>query len=449
MEIKEIVKSYEPEIIEHLKTLVSYPSVLDTSDAAYPFGKANADCLAAALKMCEEYGFKTKNLDNYCGYAEIGEGDEVIGVIGHLDVVPVAEGWTYDPFTLTQVGDRLYGRGSSDDKGPVCCSMAVLKIVKDLVPNLNKRIRLIMGCNEETGSQCLAHYVEKEGHVDWGFTPDGGFPGTHGEKGMVAGSFTCETKHILNIEAGIASNVVPNKVTLVLEPNCYDEALLDAYFQENNIQYELTHAEKDTLVVYGVSAHASMPELGINAIAKAVCALQHAKCEDPFVEFYYRTFALSTNGAGLGIDFKDAYGELTLNIGVIRQQGNQITGSIDIRFPVTMHKEDIIEPMVANCKGATLDIRGGIEPLFFEPTSPLVSLLYEAYVEVTHDTENKPMTMGGGTYAKGIKNTIAFGAEFPNAPDPHIHDNDEFILIEHLTKQTEIYVHALLKLLQA
>ena len=150
MEIKNLVKTYENQIIENLTTLVSYPSVLDTSDAKYPFGKANADCLAAALNLCEQYGFKTKNLDNYCGYAEIGEGEELIGVIGHLDVVPVSDGWKTDPFTLTRDGNKLYGRGSSDDKGPVCCSMAALQIVKQLRPNLNKRIRLIMGCNEET-----------------------------------------------------------------------------------------------------------------------------------------------------------------------------------------------------------------------------------------------------------------------------------------------------------
>ena len=444
MEIKNLVKNYEQQIIDNLTALVSYPSILDTTNPEYPFGKANADCLANALEICDSYGWKTKNLDNYCGYAEIGEGEELIGVIGHLDVVPVGEGWKTDPFTLTRDGNKLYGRGSSDDKGPVCCAMAALQIVQQLRPNLNKRIRLIMGSNEETGSKCLDYYVKKEGHVDWGFTPDGSFPGVHGEKGMVGGTFTCKTNVIKDIKAGLASNVVPNKVTITLDTTSFDEQLLKQYFEENNIQYEL---ENDTLVVHGVSAHASTPEVGINAISKAVCALHAANCVDPFVEFYYNTFATNTNGAGLGIDFKDAYGELTLNIGVIGQKGDEITGTIDIRFPVTMHSEQIIEPMKANCKGATLEVYRGAEPLFFAPDSPLISKLLEAYQEVTGDTVNQPITMGGGTYAKGIKNTIAFGGMFPDGEDQHMHDNDEFAKIDELLLQTEIYVHALLKLL--
>ena len=444
MEIKNLVKTYENQIIENLTTLVSYPSVLDTSDAKYPFGKANADCLEAALNLCEQYGFKTKNLDNYCGYAEIGEGEELIGVIGHLDVVPVSDGWKTDPFTLTRDGNKLYGRGSSDDKGPVCCSMAALQIVKQLRPNLNKRIRLIMGCNEETGSKCLDYYVKKEGHVDWGFTPDGSFPGVHGEKGMVGGTFTCVSNVITNMYSGIAGNIVPNKVTLDLLADSYNKELLEKYYIDNNIQYEL---ENNHLTVYGQSAHASTPEEGVNAVNKAILGLYHAECKDPFVEFYYNTFAQSTDGAGLGINFTDAYGALTLNIGVIRQEGNQITGSIDIRFPVTMHSEDITKPMLENCKGATLNLARGVEPLFFAPDSTLIKTLVDAYVTVTGDTVNKPITMGGGTYAKGIKNTIAFGGMFPDAENAHMHDNDEFAKIDELLMQTEIYVHALLKLL--
>ncbi len=57
------------------------------------------------------------NLDNYCGYAEMGEGDEIVGIAGHLDIVPVGGDWSYNPFELTRKGDYVYGRGTTDDKG--------------------------------------------------------------------------------------------------------------------------------------------------------------------------------------------------------------------------------------------------------------------------------------------------------------------------------------------
>lgn len=447
MDIKKIVKSYEEEILFHVSQLVSYPSILDKSDAQYPFGKANAECLQAALKMCEDYGFNTKNLDHYCGYAEIGEGEELLGVVGHLDVVPVAEGWNTDPFTATRIGDRLYGRGTSDDKGPVACAMTALKIVKDLRPDMKKRIRLIMGCNEESGSECLSYYVQKEGHLDMGFTPDGAFPGVHGEKGMIGATFSCPSTHIHHIEAGVASNVVPNKVTIVLDSNCYDQTKLKQYFQNHQLEYQSQDNDNlTTLVVYGVSAHASTPHLGINAVSHALCALDAAGVQDEFVSFYVNTFGTTTDGSLLNIACSDQYGALTLNIGVIKEEDHIITGTIDIRFPVTLHSQSLVNTMVQHSE---ITVHSTVEPLFFPEDSPLVSLLWSAYKEVTHDEEHRPETMGGGTYAKGIQNCIAFGAEFPGHADVHIHDANEFIEIEDLLTQTEIYVVALLKLLEA
>ena len=158
MNVNERVLAYKNEMIETLTKLVSYNSVLDTSDSAYPFGKANADCLNAALEICAANGMKTVNLDNYIGYGERGEGDQLIGVIGHLDIVPAGEGWDTDPFVLTEKDGKLYGRGSSDDKGCVVAALYALKILQDMNVPMNKRIRLILGSNEETGSKLLAQY---------------------------------------------------------------------------------------------------------------------------------------------------------------------------------------------------------------------------------------------------------------------------------------------------
>ncbi len=450
MEYKALVQSYRDEIIDKITKLVSYPSVMGAATPQYPFGKVVADCLEEALDMAHEYGFTTVNLDNYAGYAQIGEGEQVIGILGHLDVVPAGEGWTSDPFEVSIRDGKLYGRGTTDDKGAVVCSMVAMKIVKQLVPNLTKRIRLIMGCNEENGSECLKYYVQKEGHVDYGFTPDGNFPGIHGEKGMVHGYFKAKTSKLLEIEGGVAGNVVPNKVRLVVPAGSFDQPRLEDYFAKHQVKYQLAEVSAgSSLTVYGTAAHASLPHLGINAISHAMCALYEAGFEDPFVSFYARRIGLSYYGEYLNIDLADEFGRLTFNVGTIRKENDEVIGSIDIRFPIRLHVKDVAEPLLAAAEEPLqIVIDSTHEPLFFEVDSPLVQMLSSAYYEVTKDYDHKVETIGGGTYAKGIQNTIAFGCEFPG-DDCHIHDADEFVEIEKLLLQTEIYVVALLNLLKA
>lgn len=448
MEIRELVQKYKNDILETLGKLVSYNSVESTSTPDAPFGEGPKAVLKEALEICNSLGFETKNLDNYCGYAQMGEGEQLIGVLGHLDIVPAGEGWDTDPFTMTEVDGTLYGRGVSDDKGAVVAALYAMKIIKDLNVHLTKRVRLIMGCNEETGSKCLKYYVEKEGHVDMGFTPDGAFPGVHGEKGAIGGIFTSKNTKIIDINGGEASNVVcPHCITKV-EKNTFSKRVLEDYFINNDIKYTIKDEENVTIIdVYGVAAHASTPEYGTNAISHTLVGLNKAGFQDSFVDFYCDHIGLETNGNMLGAKCEDEYGPLTLNNGVIRLNDGVITGTIDIRFPVTLSSKYVTGLMMEHLEdnGGKIEILRRTEPLFYPIDSPLVSKLLSAYQEVTGDYEIQPMTMGGGTYAKGINNCIAFGGEFPG-DENHIHDANEKITIDALLKQTEIYVNAILKL---
>ena len=239
MDIKERVKSYEEAMLKDLAELVSYNSVQGEAKPNAPFGEVPAACLDKALEIAEGYGFRTKNVDHYAGYAEIGEGESVIGVLAHLDVVPAGEGWNTDPFVLTRDQDRVYGRGTSDDKGAVVASMIAMKVLKDMEIPLNKRIRLILGTNEENGSKCLAHYVEKEGHIDMGFTPDGTFPGVHGEKGALGLDFESTQTAIKDIRGGVASNVVCNHCTLTISQDAVAEMALRSALEKHPITFEV------------------------------------------------------------------------------------------------------------------------------------------------------------------------------------------------------------------
>jgi succinyl-diaminopimelate desuccinylase len=452
MDVKELVKGYREELIERLGTLVSINSEEGTPEADAPFGTGPRDALQAALKMLEADGFKTVNLENYAGYAEVGSGKETIGIVGHLDVVPAhqEDGWNTDPFKMTEKDGILYGRGVADDKGAVVASMIALKVLKDMQVPMTKRIRLIMGTNEETGSRGLAYYVKKEGSVDYGFTPDGDFPCINGEKGMISAEYRSRKTGIRDIKGGTAKNVVCRKCYVVVDKCSFSKKKLTDYYNNNNIDFAIEDNDQTIkITVTGISAHASTPELGTNAISYLLVGLKEAGYQDPFVDFYCSHFGLDTDGAGIGAKCSDEYGALTLNCGVIGMKDGVVSGSIDMRFPVTLSSRAILKSMSGHLAddGGEIEVRNTVEPLFYPVDSPLVTSLTEAYQEVTGDTETQPMVIGGGTYAKGIDNTIAFGCAFPGN-DYHIHDANEWVKIDELLEQAEIYVAGIQKLLK-
>lgn len=449
MDLDNIIKGNKEELIENLKKLVSYKSIVSEAKENAPFGTENAKCLKEALQIAEEYGFKTKNLDNYCGYAEIGEGKEIIGIAAHLDVVPEGNGWETDPFCATIKDNKIYGRGVSDDKGALVASMLALKIVKDLNLPLNKRIRLIMGCAEETGSECMKYYVEKEGNFDIGFTPDAIFPCIHGEKGHIRAKFKSLSTSIIDIKGGTVDNAVCDKCTIKIKSGTYDRELLQKYFYNNDIKFDIKQENDiDVIEVNGVSAHASRPNLGKNAIMYLITGLREAGYIDEFIEYYCERFNFVNDGNGFGLKCADEYGELTCVNGTICMENGTIIGSIDIRVPVSLNTKDIVEKLSKiEDRRAVIEIKKATDSTYFPIESEIVQKLLKVYQEVTGDTKNMPITMGGGTYSKTLKNCIAFGCAFPNVNNK-IHEANEYVDIEELLLQVEIYVHAILELLK-
>lgn len=441
--LKDEVLNYKESILSDLATLVSYNSIYVPNEEGTPFGISNKKCLEKALEIAKNYGFKTVNLDDYCGYIEMGQGEEIVGILAHLDVVPVSDSWSTDPFKLTLIDGKYYGRGASDDKGAVACSLAALRMLKEKEHTFTKRVRLILGCNEESGSRGVEHYIEKEGHVTCGFTPDGEFPLVFGEKGMVGALFTTTSDKIVNIQAGTVTNVVAAKCVTELKDDCFDKEKLDSFFRKNNISYTL---ENNILTVHGIAAHASTPEKGINAISYTMEGLYQAGLNDIATTLYHNLFALDYNGQHAGVNFEDEYGKLTLNIGKAYKENGNLYFTIDIRFPVTMHSETVIKALSETGK-ENIIIEDGVEPLFFPLEHPMIKALYKAYVDVTGDKESKPLSIGGGTYAKDMHNIVAFGCD-DGKFNYHIHDDNEFVTLESLLTQTACYYQAILNLLE-
>lgn len=439
------------EMLSNLARLIKYNTVCEDPLPGMPFGKPNADCLAEALSICEEMGFETVNMNNYCGYAQMGSGPDLIGIFGHLDIVPAGDGWNTDPFTLTITDHTAYGRGVGDDKGPLIAALYAMKLVRDSGVPLTKRIRLVFGCNEETGMQCMEYYNAHEEPVTAGFTPDGDFPGIYGEKGNCNLTAYSKKTSILSMNGGFATNAVCNRCTTEIPIGSVDVNRLKSALAETDlVQYIVTEKGDRILIeAQGVSAHASTPHLGVNAAGCTFEALQKAGMKDDFVDFYMSHIGASCDGSGIGCKIEDQYGALTFNNGTVKTENGQIVCTLDIRYPVTWTPERLtaqMQPYLEDDKGyITLDSIG--QPLFYPEDSSLVQALYQAYVEITGDTQNKPVVIGGGTYAKHIPGIIAFGNKFPNT-DNHIHDANEEMDLEEFEKQVLIYAQAITNFLK-
>lgn len=427
-----------------LGKLVSYPSYY--KEDVGPFGSSNRQILDCALKMMSDIGLKTQNLDYYCGFGETGSGSKLIGILAHLDVVPDGEGWLSDPYKMIEKNGTLYGRGVSDDKGGVIASLYALKYLIEIGYPFKKRIRLITGCNEESGSKCVAYYVKKEGHMDCGFTPDAEFPGIFAEKGMRHGKIKAKGSKIINIKGGEASNIVCKICETTLPLNSFVDKKLKAYFnsQTEKVSYTLTKNKDNYLLrVTGVEFHASLPDSGVNAINHTFEALYAAEFDDELVNYYHRNIGNCKHGEKLGLDtLKDEYSDATMNVGKAYKKEDTIYLSVDTRFPVTASLAKVrpfYEPL--NSGNIIFTDIEEEEPLFFDKKAPMVLAMLKAYQEVTGD-KSEMLAIGGGTYAKAINNCIAFGCNFAGE-DGCIHQANEYLHIKSLQKQVLIYIEAI------
>ena len=450
MKYQEKIEPLQEEMLNSLQRLVKYNSEKGEAAPGQPFGAEPAACLSEALTLAEELGFSTTNMDNYCGYAEMGEGEDIIGIVAHLDIVPAGNGWDSDPFTVTRKGDRVYGRGVSDDKGAAIASLYAMKLVREMGVPMKKRVRLLLGTNEETGSACMEYYAQHGEPFTCGFTPDGYFPGIYGEKGMCAMKVFSKHTKILDIQGGFVTNAVCDHCVVKVPADEVDGAALERALEDTPLKRFTITQEGNAVILdaWGVAAHASTPHLGVNAASFCMQALAAAGFTDDFVEFYNSHIGTTCDGAGIGLKVSDPYSPLTLNNGIVKMENGVITCTIDIRYPVTYTPEKIQElcaPYLEDEKGR-IEVESLVKPLFFDRNSNLVKNLHAAYQEITGDMETEPMVIGGGTYAKHVPGIIAFGCEFPGT-DNHIHDRNESLSLAEWQMQVAIYMEAILKLL--
>lgn len=429
MLINQIIENNHDKIIEDVLRLVSIESVRSEGKEMMPSGEKVNEALLETLQMGKDYGFKTMNIDGHAGVIEYGEGDEYVAILGHLDVVPTGEGWTKNP--LGEVfEDKIYGRGTMDDKGPMVAALHGLIAVKEANIPLTHKIRLIFGTSEETGGPDIENYLLHEKQPIAGFTPDAEFPAINAEMGILVIKLSkkIDDARLTVLHGGEAVNMVPDKA--------------EVRYTENG--------EVKTLKYQGVSAHGSTPHLGENAIAKMIKDLMKNEAfgflKDTLSVLEYN-LTEDLDGHNMGIDFEDeASGKLVLNLGKIDYKDGMLDTYINIRYPVTFKKEETTNKVQERFEkeGFTVEVTQHDSPLYYPKDAELVTKLMKVYSKETGD-EREPLAIGGGTYAKMMKNIVAFGPQLPGRPDT-IHQLDEYILIEDLMLCTRIYANAMVEL---
>ena len=437
-----IKNDVKEQYLNSLQTIISYPSVLNEGENGTPFGQAIQDVLEKTLELARELGFQTYiDPEGYYGYAEIGQGEELLAVLCHLDVVPAGDlqDWQTPPFEATIVGDYLVGRGVQDDKGP---SLAALYAVKSLLDDgiqFTKRIRFIFGTDEETLWRCMNRYNQIEEQADLGFAPDSSFPLTYAEKGLLQVKLHGPGWDDLPLQAGQALNVVPDKATYA--GHRLEELL--PVLDQSEVQYSQT---EDSVTVLGVSKHSKDAAEGVNAIVGLAESLSLIQ-PHPALLFIADAVGEDATGEALfGPISDEPSGHLSFNLAtlVIDQEQSEI--GIDIRIPVLADKDALVARLQEIAASYQLEYEefDYLAPLYVPLDSPLVSSLMAVYQEETGD-KTPAMSSGGATFARTMGNCVAFGALFPGAEQTE-HQANERAKIEDLYAAMEIYREAIQRL---
>lgn len=436
MTAKQIIDNSFDQLVETLRKTISFDTVKSAACEGAPFGKNNALCLQYVLDTARQMGFDTYNCDGYAGHVDFkGTGDGVLGVLGHLDVVPANadDGWKHPPFDGVTDNGELYGRGTMDDKGPMISCLYALKALKDSGYKPAKTIRLIFGCDEESGMQCMEYYFKKMPFPDISFSPDGDFPVINIEKGIY--QFTLDMgqlpREVTEISAGTRTNVVPS--------SCIARIVND--FDTKDVPFTTDGCKVISAV--GKSAHGSTPQEGKNATWEVFRRLKELFPEHKAFAFIADKMCDYTGTKwGIALSDKDS-GALTCNIGTARTENGRLILGIDIRFPASYTCDD----MLALLKKTTpYDIVPNhvAEPLYVSADSFLVTTLLDIYNTATGQNA-RPLAIGGGTYSRCLPNCVAFGPLFPDA-EQTIHMPNERVSLDTLRTMTYLYLEALERL---
>lgn len=469
MELKERIDSYfnDPAVrqglVSAVSRLVAVKSVRGEASPEAPFGPGPRAALDEALKLCAELGFSARDYDHYVGLADINDKETQLHILAHLDVVGEGSGWATDPYTCVEKDGILYGRGVSDDKGPLCAALFAMKAVKDLGLPVTKNARLIMGTDEESGSGDIKYYYAREPYAPQSFSPDADFPLINVEKGHYFPEFGASWPAVMVeprvalLNGGFRHNVVPPDAQAeVLGLTAGDvRPFCGAVEGKSGAIFTLTDMVGGVRIhCAGKNAHAASPDDGINAIQallELLAALPLGECSSTqAVRAMAELFPYGDNrGKALGIAQSDPEsGELTLNLALMTLSEKGFSAKFDARVPICATKENCADVCTAALKDRGITVTGDEKMTHVhvvEADAPLVKTLLACYSAYTGVADPKPLAIGGGTYVHDIPGGVAFGCDFPGF-DPKMHSANEQASVDNLIKSAKIFALAIAQL---
>ena len=412
------------EIIQKISEIIKFDSSQSTPESGAPFGKGARASLDYFLNLAKSFGFETHDYRGYAGEVFFGEGKE-FAVLAHLDVVPAGGGWTHEPFggEIDCENKKIWGRGAMDDKGPAIIALYALKALKESGFIPKRKIKLIVGCNEENGWECIEYYKKHAHMPEEGISPDADFPVIFAEKGILQIKITYPVKDdFSSLKGGDRANMVCGYCEIQRPENKEKLKTFGLTFKDGKI------------ISKGKSAHGSTPELGKNAIAPI---LQYLGLNELYNSLFVEFFGFKDVN-----DTRDDSGVLTFSPNLISGGKDYIEVIFDVRYPVTFDAAKITEGISA--QNLRYEILHAQSPLYNDKNSFLIKTLCNVYNEVTGKNA-EPVAIGGGTYARALKYGAAFGPEEAGEENT-IHQANEYITFEKIEKCYKIYTLALKRL---
>ena len=447
--IYDLLDSYREEFTRMLRSWIQIPSVKGEAEEGAPFGREVREMLDRAMDDAKGMGFDVRDFDGYACDITLGNADEKIAVLGHLDVVPAGDGWTHPAFGADMEGDRMLGRGTNDDKGPSLAALFAMKAIREAGIPLKRSIRLILGCDEESGWEDMSWYAAHAEMPETGFSPDASFPLINTEKGMIHLMFHAPDEgtgiRVLQMTTGDRPNVIPGESSALIEGD--EETVRKAldWGKRNGwpVQAEKT-PEGVRITVTGIAGHSAMPEGRRNAIGMMLLLMKELGARGPLLTLA-DAVGMEHDGKSLGCACRDDLsGELTCNMGILHLKDGEWTGTLDMRCPVSADLEALKDAAIAHLPGFRVDVTEMKKAHHVPADSELVQCLLAAYEEET-GLKGEAMAIGGGTYAKVLKQGVAFGALLPDEPEL-AHQANEYADISRLLTAAKIFANGLIRL---
>ena len=447
--LNDLLESYREDFVKTLQGWVRVPSVKGEPAEGAPFGTEIGKMMDLAAETGRKMGFDVRTFDGYALDMTLGEAEEKLAVLGHLDVVPVGDGWIKPPFGAEIEDGKIYGRGTNDDKGPSLAALYAMKAIKEAGIPLKRGIRLILGGDEECDWECMRYYAAHADMPKMGFSPDASFPLINTEKGMLHFEIRFpeakEGLRILKMATGERPNVIAGESRALLEGGEELAEKVRSYARETGLPYSAEVKDKGVWVTAtGISGHSAYPEGKRSAIGMMLKLMKFLGAQGG-IAVLAEAVGMESDGKSLGCACEDAVsGPLTNNMGILRLEDGQWFGTLDFRCPIEADQEKLIREVKAHLRSIDVRVITQKPPHHVPAESELVTSLLAAYEEES-GMKGEAMSTGGGTYAKVLEQGVAFGAVFPGEEEL-AHLANEYERIDSLMLAMKIYANALVRL---